>query len=322
MGVALDKFHNAASRWARSILHHFWLSLIYLPAQLFEHRFVEWANRWIDEHAGKALRMVIAPIFWISTNPLGITGILVIMLLVFVFVHAYLTSHPPEMAAAHRGGGVSESGEPPYYARWVLVIVIVIVGVWLMSPHIAGQPFVTRVLIVGIVCAVVGVGTNEAFLRLASADEVIAVQPEKHASSETIIAAGTNEMLAQALDDFASAIENSPPTVIGQQIIVSGGQGSGSVIGKRIVVTNGPASTGTTIGEQVTVSSGGPSATPIVNPQKASALRDAAARVRTGQVTKAEIRETILQSRLPASMSTAHTAMSRALQELQSSTLP
>jgi hypothetical protein len=134
---------------------------------------------------------------------------------------------------------------------------------------------------------------------------------------------GNNDSLAQALDDYATAIENSPPVVIGSQVTVTAGPGSGNVIGKSVSVTAGPGSTGNVIGEQVTVTAGGPNPTPPVNNQRAAALHEAGQRVRAGEATKADIRTIINQSRLPASVSPiANAASMRAMQALEASDLP
>jgi hypothetical protein len=71
------------------ILRHFWYSLVALPFLLLEHRLVEWIDRKIEDYGGETLRMISKGLLWVSSSPLGITGIIVILLLA---VHAYFTS--------------------------------------------------------------------------------------------------------------------------------------------------------------------------------------------------------------------------------------
>jgi hypothetical protein len=111
----------------------------------------------IDERGGPMARIAMNQILWLAGNPLGITGIIILLLLVFVFVHAYFTSQPPVLAGGPMVSGQSEHQAPaPYYARWVLAAVVVIVGVWLMSPYVDGQSPFTRIIVIGLLSAMIG----------------------------------------------------------------------------------------------------------------------------------------------------------------------
>jgi hypothetical protein len=129
----------------------------------------------------------------------------------------------------------------------------------------------------------------------------------------------SREVLISALNDLASAIAAAPSVVIGSQVSVTAGPGSsGTIIGKQVTVTAGPGSSGTVIGEQVTVNS----STPPVNPQKAQALRNGAARVAAGVASRGEIGQLIAHSNLPGNNPAVSAALNRANQALQASDLP
>ena len=79
-----------------------------------------------------------------------------------------------------------------------------------------------------------------------------------------------------------------------------------------------PGNTGTVIGS---VSSASSSGTPV-NPQKATAIRQGAERVKSGSASKAEISAVIAQSHLPGINPLLNAAVARANQALQASDLP
>jgi hypothetical protein len=171
-----------------------------------------------------------------------------------------------------------------------------------MKIHIlAGGMFLAGMLLVG--------GSFDIWLKQSTANAQGVAMP----SAGQTASSSTRDKLANALDDLATAIEASPPTVIGSQTVVTAGPGSsGTVIGKQVTVTAGPGSHGTIIGEQVVVGANGAPA----NGQKAQDVREAASVVRQGGGSKTSIGEVLaINPNLTA-------AMTKASQALQDSDLP
>jgi len=61
-----------------------------LASGLFEHRFFGWLNDKIDEHGSVAVKEAFETVTEVARNPLGITGIIAILVLVVAFGHSYI----------------------------------------------------------------------------------------------------------------------------------------------------------------------------------------------------------------------------------------
>lgn len=83
-------------RWWRHALattrRRWWVWLFLIPLRVIESRIVSAANSFIDAHREGALRFAARFLVWLSRNPLGLTGLLGVLLLLGLLVHAYVSS--------------------------------------------------------------------------------------------------------------------------------------------------------------------------------------------------------------------------------------
>jgi len=222
---------------------------------LLEHRFLEWVNREIDEHALERLRMMFGGILWLANNPLGLTGIIIVLLLAVVFLHAYLTS-----SDADRDDDSPPGGEPPSYARWVLIGAVVIAGTWIMSSYVAGQPLWSRIVFGLLFWGVLGVSLNEVFMRVGDAQTIVPSTPPNiggpplanspdHVTGMSIIGNGQGGPAAE-VSVTGTQNQRSPPVGLDVNAVAGPGQ---SATGLSVTQT-GPGT-----GLKVTVGGDGPS---------------------------------------------------------------
>jgi hypothetical protein len=298
MGGAHQPIWQVSADWWHRFRNHPFATILALLGALLvglvEHRFLGWINEKIDENGSIAMREAFEIIKIPASNPLGITGIIAILVLLLAFGHSYI------MAAFGRSAGNA-------FARWIGVLTIIIIGVALMWPLSAGHEQATRIMLTFVICGIVGAGLNETFLRTSAANAQTA---------EVLL--NKNESLATALIDLAAAISNAGPVVIGSQSVAIAKPGSsGTVIGSRSVAVAEPGASGTVIGSQSVASSSG---TPI-NAEKAQALRNGADRVRAGQASRSEIDTLLAHSMLQGMDPAVNAAMGRASQALHASDL-
>jgi hypothetical protein len=316
----------ATAKFLRHIQKWWWLWLLLLPGKLCEHRVLVFLNDQIDAYAGSAMRAGIHFLDSLAGTPLGIVGVIIVLVLTIIFAHAYYTAYI--------------AGEPgierivPSFQRLACVLAIIVVGVALMISLTGPLSPGVRILVAFIVCGILGAGANEMFLWANAADggSVTALidQPSSDGNSRITIpsqppsAQGTQmnssrETLASALDDLANQIASAPPVVIGQQTTAIGGPGGGTVIGEEVTATAGPGTTGSVIGKRVIATS---SDTPV-NAQRAQDLWQGAQAVRQGTATRNGISTLMAVSRLPGmNPPDMNAVFDRATQALAASDLP
>jgi hypothetical protein len=305
----------AAAKFLRHVQKWWWLWLFLLPGNLCEHRVLAFLNDQIDVHAGPVMRAGIHFLDSLAGTPLGIVGVIIVLILTTIFVHAYYTAYI--------------AGEPgieqivPSFKRLACVLALIAVGVLLMISLTGPLSTSVRILVAFIVCGILGAGANEMFLWANAADGGVTAPSRIATPSQPLSAQGTQmnsrETLASALDDLANQIANAPSVVIGQQTTASGGPGGGTVIGEQVTATAGPGTTGFVIGKRIIATS---SDTPV-NAQRAQELRLGAQAVRQGTATRNGI-STLIAVPYPLGINSSdmNAAFNRATQALAASDLP
>jgi hypothetical protein len=287
-----QELHIAGREFWRLLRRHPKIAIAALVVRLaeesFSHRFFEWLNHTIDDHGLRAMGLTLDSLIWLSGNPLGITGIVVILVLLLTFIHSYISVAYSKKAATAAAGRI-------------LTLAVIVGGVAMSWRFTADQSLPVRLVLGLLIWGAIGAAMNEGFLRMAEAQGT-----------------SSREALATALTDLATTISNMGPVVIGSQSIAQAGPGSsGTVIGSQSIATAKPGFSGTVIGSQSIASASG---TPI-NASKSQALRSGAERVRAGQASRVEIEELIGQSFLPGINPALNAAMTNATKALQASDL-
>jgi hypothetical protein len=262
-----QELHIAAREFWRRLRRHPKIAIaafvVWLVEESFSHRFFEWFNHTIDDYGLRAMSGTLDSLMWISSNPLGITGIVVIFVLLLTFIHSYISvAYGKKVATAIVGR--------------ILTLVVITGGVAMTWRFTADQSLPARLVLGLLVWGAIGAAMNEGFLRMSQAQAPM-------------------ENLAHHLDNLGNWISN-PPTVIGEQTSVTvTGPGSGNVIGKRTEVIVGPGAPGNVIGSQTTVSVGGAPDPKLI--ALANEFRQAAQSVRGGGGSRETISSLIEQSK-------------------------
>lgn len=253
-----------------------------LASGLFEHRFFGWLNDKIDEHGSVAVKEAFETVTEVARNPLGITGIIAILVLVVAFGHSYI------FVAFGRNAG-------DRFARWAAVLAIIVIGMALMWPLSSGYEQITRIIGTFVICGLIGAGLNEAFIRISVA----------HAQT-TGNSVNKVELLASALEALADVVAAGP--IISAGVVGIGGAGGPGVVG--IGGAGGPGVVG--------IGGSGP---PATSAPLAAAICQAAEQVRDGSVSKSQV-STVLAQTVLSRASDLPAAMGRVNSALAASDLP
>jgi hypothetical protein len=137
--------HFAALGWVATIRRYGWrlggaLVVLWILEELFLHRLFAYLNDEIDKHGWRALKMALDSFTWLASNPLGLTGIIVIATLLLIFAHAY----------------VSALGTQYRRLFWLFLFAVILLGIGLMWARYTGQSTMTKAIVGAVICGAIG----------------------------------------------------------------------------------------------------------------------------------------------------------------------